>query len=148
MKPSKRYPSRPPPRKKGLAAKQGPKPTNLAELTSCDSPGQARSCPETPLAIYVQRRTGGRKKACSDPCSSRRARQSRSASKSNGRAATSRVCAMHTMTFETSRLWLEGNERSLLAYLMTESSACEEFLHRLSRGFFHPSAPRNLGCNP
>ena len=38
---------------------------------------------------------------------------------------------MPTVTFETSRLWLDGNERSLLAYLMTESSACEEFLHRL-----------------
>ena len=54
---------------------------------------------------------------------------------------------MHTVTFETSRLWLEGNERSLLAYLMTESSACEEFLHRLSPEiFFIPAHRKILGA--
>ena len=51
---------------------------------------------------------------------------------------------MHTMTFETSRLWLAGNERSLLAYLMTESSACEEFLHRLSAEVFSIPAHRKI----
>ena len=55
---------------------------------------------------------------------------------------------MPTVTFETSRLWLDGNERSLLAYLMTESSACEEFLHQLLPEIFVISAPENLGCNP
>jgi len=57
MKVPKRYASRPPPRKKGLAAKQGPKLTNLPDSTSSGSLGQARTCLiETPLAVFVRRK--------------------------------------------------------------------------------------------
>ena len=43
---------------------------------------------------------------------------------------------MHAVTSEASPLWLEGHERSLLGYLMTEPSGCDEFLHRVSPEFF------------
>ena len=48
-------------RKKGLAAKQGPKLIDLADSTLSRSASQARSCLiETPLAVYVRRRTAAK----------------------------------------------------------------------------------------
>lgn len=54
---------------------------------------------------------------------------------------------MQAVNSEASCLWLDGNERSLLAHLMTESSACEEFLHRLlPEIFFIPAHRKILGA--
>lgn len=54
---------------------------------------------------------------------------------------------MHVVNSEASCLLLEGHERSLLAYLMTESSACEKFLHRLlPEIFFIPAHQKILGA--
>jgi putative DNA primase/helicase len=51
---------------------------------------------------------------------------------------------MHAVTSEASLLYLEGHERSLLAYLMTEPGACEEFLHRVSPEFLFVPAHRKM----
>jgi AAA domain-containing protein/DnaB helicase-like protein len=54
---------------------------------------------------------------------------------------------MHTVTSEAACLWLEGTERSLLAYFMTEPGACDEFLHRVSPEiFFIPAHRKILGA--
>jgi replicative DNA helicase len=54
---------------------------------------------------------------------------------------------MQTVSFEATCLWLEGNERSLLACLMTEPGACDQFLHRVSPEiFFMPTHRKILGA--
>jgi putative DNA primase/helicase len=54
---------------------------------------------------------------------------------------------MHAVTSEASGLWLNGHERSVLAYLMIDPSACDQFLHRLSAEiFFVPVHRKILGA--
>jgi hypothetical protein len=51
---------------------------------------------------------------------------------------------MHAVTSEAACLWLEGTERSLLAYFMTEPGAFDEFSHRVSPEIFLSPAHQKI----